>query len=78
MSRFRHTILITLIVALTSLSAFPAAMNESVTLRLVAYIPERTSFSVVADEFHVNSNANNFTYSVHHEELTRTLVVVAR
>ena len=72
------TITLTIILmALLSSSLFAAGVNDTVVLKLHAYIPERTTF--IADEFgfQVSSNAYNFTYSVFEQGIDRTLVVVA-
>ncbi|MCK9548919.1 MAG: hypothetical protein M0Q37_10455 [Sphaerochaeta sp.] len=74
--RIRAT-LITLLV--TTLSLFSAPIGESVVLRLVGYIPERTTFTATEDGFFlVESNAHTFTYTVEESPTTRTLLVVAR
>lgn len=65
------------LIALGALSLHAAAAHQPVTLRLTAYIPERTTFTADESGFIVSSNANNFTYSVHEQAMTRILTVVA-
>jgi len=72
------TIALTIILmALLSSSLFAAGMNDTVTLKLHANIPERTTFSADEFGFTVASNAYNFTYSVAEQGMDRTLFVVA-
>lgn len=79
MKRTKHRILLTIILLVASFSVFSASIGEAVTLRLVGYIPERTTFAAADDgSFLIASNANNFTYSVEHSSDNRTLTVVAR
>ncbi|MGE4584355.1 MAG: hypothetical protein AB7C91_06880 [Sphaerochaeta sp.] len=77
MKKFRAIIL--MVVLATCLSSFVAAagINDTVVLRLHAYVPEKTTFSAEEDGFSVVSNAYNFSYSVFEQGLNRTLYVVA-
>ncbi len=72
------TIITTIILmALLSSSLFAAGVNDTVVLKLHAYIPERTTFTADEFGFQVASNAYNFTYSVFEQGMDRTLFVVA-
>lgn len=78
MKRYKHTILLLLMLLVASLSVFSASMSDPVVLRLVAYIPERTTFTATDDGFFIESNAHNFSYSIEDSIENRTLLVVAR
>jgi hypothetical protein len=74
----KKLVLIILIVLAVATHLTGATIGEPVVLYLHAYIPERTTFH--ANEFGVlvESNVNNFTYSVAGEGIDRLVMVVAR
>ncbi|MGB4407078.1 MAG: hypothetical protein WBI82_09500 [Sphaerochaeta sp.] len=77
MKKLAKTLAITLLLVIAATSLFAANKNETAVLRLTAYIPEKTTFQTFDDEFIVNSNAYNFSYSVQQLANTRMLYVVA-
>ena len=77
MKKLVKTLAITLLLAIAATSLFAANGNETAVLRLTAYIPEKTTFQTVDDEFIVDSNAYNFSYSVQQWASTKMLHVVA-
>ncbi|MBI9095723.1 MAG: hypothetical protein JEY71_12675 [Sphaerochaeta sp.] len=77
MKKLAKTLAITLLLAIAASSLFAATGNETAVLRLTAYIPEKTTFQTFDDEFVVDSNAFNFTYSVQQWANTKMLYVVA-
>ena len=77
MKKLAKTLAITLLLALAATSLFAANGNETAVLRLTAYIPEKTTFQTFDDEFIVDSNVYNFSYSVQQLANTKMLYVVA-
>ncbi len=77
MKKLAKTLAITILLAIAATSLFAASGNETAVLRLTAYIPERTSFNTLDDEFVVESNSYNFSYSVQESASTKMLFVVA-
>ena len=77
MKKFAAIALTIILMALLSSSLFAAGMNDTVALKLYAYIPEKTTFTPDGFGFQVASNAYNFTYSVAEQGMNRTLFVVA-
>ena len=77
MKKFTTIALTVILMTILSSSLFAAGINDTVVLKLHAYIPERTSFTASEFGFQVSSNANNFTYSVTEQGMNRTLFVVA-
>lgn len=77
MKKLAAIIVTIILMTLLSSSLFAAGMNDTVVLKLHAYIPEKTSFTADASGFQVASNAYNFTYSVAEQGMNRTLFVVA-
>jgi len=77
MKKLAKTLAITLLLAIAATSLFAATQNETAVLRLTAFIPERTTFNTFDDEFVVESNSYNFSYSVQEFASTRMLFVVA-
>ncbi len=78
MKRHKSILMTLLLLTVIAFSLSSASIGESVVLRLVAYIPERTTFTATDEGiFLVDSNANNFTYTVEDSPMTRTLFVVA-
>jgi len=77
MKKLAKTLAITLLLAIAATSLFAANGNETAVLRLTAYIPEKTTFQTFDDEFIVDSNVYNFSYSVQQLANTKMLYVVA-
>ena len=77
MKKLARTLAITLLLVVAATSLFAANGNETAVLRLTAYIAEKTTFQTFNDEFVVDSNAYNFSYSVQEWANTKMLFVVA-
>ncbi|MBI9094439.1 MAG: hypothetical protein JEY71_06120 [Sphaerochaeta sp.] len=77
MKKLAKTLAITLLLVIAATSLFAANANETAVLRLTAYIPEKTTFQTFDNEFVVDSNAYNFTYSVQQWANTKMLFIVA-
>lgn len=78
MKKFKTIILTIILMTVFSSVLFAAGMQETVVLKLHAYIPAKTTFT--ANEFgyfEVESNAYNFSYSIAEKGTSRMLSVVA-
>ena len=78
MKKLAKTLAVTLLLAIAATSLFAANGNETAVLRLTAYIPEKTTFTTTDDEFVVESNAYNFTYSIQEMARTKMFFVMAK
>lgn len=77
MKKLAKTVAVIILLAIASTSLFAANANETAVLRLTAYIAEKTTFTTHEDFFVVESNANNFTYTVQESNRTKMLLVTA-
>ncbi len=77
MKKLAKIIGITLILAIASTSLFATATYEQAVIRITAYVPEKTTFSLFDDSVIIASNAYNFTYAVEESIGMKTLFVKA-
>ena len=77
MKKFAKTLAVTLLLAIAATSLFAGNENETEVLRLSAYISEKTTFTADDEEFVVESNAYNFTYSIQEMARIKMLFVMA-
>ncbi|MDY0288181.1 MAG: hypothetical protein RBR15_05075 [Sphaerochaeta sp.] len=77
MKKLAKAVGIILILAIASTSLFAVATHDQAVIRITAYVPEKTTFSIFDDTFVVASNAYNFTYTVEESIGMKTLFVKA-
>ncbi len=77
MKKLAKIVLVALLLAIAATSLFAANANETAVLRLTAYVPEKSTFNTFDDDFVVQSNTNNFSYSIQQWAGTKMLFVVA-
>ncbi len=77
MKKFAKTLFMTILLSLAATSLFAISGNETAVIRLTAYVPEKSTFTIGDDDCIVASNAHNFSYSVQQWANTKMLYVVA-
>lgn len=77
MNKFAKTVAAIILLALAATSLFASQANDQAVIRIVAFVPEKSTFSTSGDSFVVESNAYNFSYAVQESTRTKMLFVMA-
>ncbi|NBK21179.1 MAG: hypothetical protein EOM68_04035 [Spirochaetia bacterium] len=77
MNRLAKTVLVTILVMIAASSLWAASAEHFAVIRLAAYIPGSTTSTRYDEDFTMEANAYNFSYSMQQVARTKIFLVMA-